>query len=407
MTLLPHLAARLFGTPLMIHRPKLEVILAVLGPRIGLSQAESLEYMPPTRPSPVLAPGIAILPVHGSLVRRTGGLEAASGLASYQSLTELLDEAILDPGIAAILLDIDSPGGESGGVFDLAERIRVGAQKKPIWAVANDMACSAAYAIASGATRVFVTRTGCVGSIGVIAMHADQSVKDAQEGMHYTTVFAGKRKNDMNPHVPLSSEAHALLQTEVDRIYELFLEIVSRHRGLSLDAVRATEAGLFFGADAVSAGLADSVGNLEDALTELVTSLQPAEKHRSRGRAPAFLSHPPLEISMNDHTDHLVGGSDNADPASPPAQDTPATLTVEDAQEIAELCHLAGFPERTARYLATRTAPALVRRELLSDRAQSTEISSRIAPQSLQSTSQPLDNNPIVMAARARAGKEK
>lgn len=406
MSLLPHLAARLFGTPLLIHRPKLEVILAVLGPRIGLAQMESSEFMPVARSAPMLAPGIAILPVHGSLVRRSGGLDAASGLTSYQSLTELLDEAILDPGIAAILLDIDSPGGESGGVFDLAERIRAGTQRKPIWAVANDMACSAAYAIASGATRLFVTRTGCVGSIGVIAMHADQSVKDAQEGLHYTTVFAGKRKNDMNPHVPLSSEAHALLQTEVDRLYALFLETVSRHRGLSSDAVRATEAGLFFGADAVSIGLADAVGNLDEALNELVASLEPGSK-KPRGRSPALLSHPSLEISMNDHTAPAIGGSDNADPAGPSAQHTPATLTVEEAQEIAELCQLAGFPERTARYLATRTAPVLVRRELLSDRAQSTEISSRIAPPSLQNTSQPLDNNPVVMAARARAGKEK
>lgn len=406
MTLLPHLAARLFGTPLMIHRPKLEVILSVLGPRIGLPQTESAEYTPLLRPALALTPGIVLLPVHGSLVRRTGGLEAASGLTSYQSLAEQMDAAIADPSISAILLDIDSPGGESGGVFDLAERIRSGTQKKPIWAVANDMACSAAYAIASAATRVYVTRTGGVGSIGVIAMHADQSVKDAQEGIHYTPVFAGKRKNDMNPHMPLSSEAHALLQAEVDRLYGLFVEMVASHRHLSLEAIRATEASLFFGADAVAVGLADAVGNLDQALNELVTSLELSSK-KPRGRAPALLSHPSLEISMNDPTDHPVGGSNNADPARPLAQNTHPTLTVEDAQEIAELCHLAGFPERTARYLSTRSSPAHVRRELLSDRAQSPEIASHIVPQTLQNASQPLDNNPVVMAARARAGKEK
>jgi len=112
----------------------------------------------------------------------------------------------------AILLDIDSPGGESGGVFDPADRIRTGSQVKPIWAVANDMAFSAAYALASAANRVFVSRTGGVGSIGVIALHADQSGKGAQEGVRYTTVFAGARKNDLNPHAPLSDEAVASLQ---------------------------------------------------------------------------------------------------------------------------------------------------------------------------------------------------
>jgi ClpP class serine protease len=145
--------------------------------------------------------------------------------------------------VRAILLDVDSPGGETGGVFDLADRIRAASRVKPVWAVANDMAFSAAYALASAAERVFVSRTSGVGSIGVIALHADQSAKDEQDGVRYTTVFAGARKNDLNPHAPLSDEAFAGLEAEVNRVYDLFVGTVAQHRG-SPRLVRATRGAL-------------------------------------------------------------------------------------------------------------------------------------------------------------------
>ena len=182
--------------------------------------------------------GVAVIPIHGTLVRRTVGLEAESGLTSYTQLAAQLDAALANPEVAAILLDIDSPGGESGGVFDLADRIRAATQVKPVWAVANDMAFSAAYALASAASKVFVSRTGGVGSIGVIAMHVDQSEKDAQDGVRYTAVFAGDRKNDLTPHAPISNEAHAFLQAEVNRIYSIFVETVARNRGLAPSTVQ-------------------------------------------------------------------------------------------------------------------------------------------------------------------------
>lgn len=402
MTLLPHMAARLFGAPLLIHRPKLEVILAVLGPRIGLTESGTTIPVPATRSPPASDSGIAILPIYGTLVRRTVGLEAASGLTSYQDIAAQLDAAVADPSVAAIVLDIDSPGGESGGVFDLADRVRAAAQVKPIWAVANDMAYSAAYALGSAASRFFVTRTGGVGSIGVIAMHADQSVRDAKDGVRYTTVFAGARKNDLNPHEPISDEAHAFLKSEVDRIYGLFVDTVASHRGLTSDAVRATEAGVFFGADAVAAGLADAVGTLDDLLAELTAALSPPP---ALAAAALGNSQPPrLEHFMNE-----PGAT--ADPGVCADADrvdgTPPQMTIEDAQEVAELCALAGCPERIAGFLATRTPAATVRRHLLTARATGQEISSLITPNAATSAAQSLNDNPLVLAARARAGLEK
>lgn len=404
MTLLPHMAARIFGAPLLIHRPKLEVILAVLGPRIGLSENGTPIPSPTTRSPPVAGGGIAVLPIYGTLVRRTVGLEAASGLTSYQDIAAQIDTAIADPAVAAIVLDIDSPGGESGGVFDLADRVRVAAQVKPVWALANDMAYSAAYAIGSAASRFFVTRTGGVGSIGVIAMHADQSVRDAQDGVRYTTVFAGARKNDLNPHEPISDEAHAFLKSEVDRIYGLFVDTVASHRSLSSEAVRATEAGVFFGNDAVAAGLADAVGNLDDVLNELVASLSPPPALSAAAAALGNLHQPRLEHFMNEPgttADPGVGADPDRDPVSP------APMTIDDAQEVAELCALAGCPDRIAGFLAARTPATKVRSQLLGARASGQEINSLITPNAATSATQSLNDNPLVLAARARAGQEK
>ena len=409
MTLLPHLAARLFGVPLAIHRPKLDIILSVLGARIGLADlAAPVGYTPAARAPGPPSGKVAVIPIHGTLVRRTSGLEAESGLASYTGIAAQLDAALTSPEVAAILLDIDSPGGESGGVFDLADRIRVASQVKPVWAVANDMAFSAAYALASAATRVFVARTGGVGSIGVIAMHVDQSVKDAQDGVRYTAVFAGERKNDLNPHEPISNEAHAVLKAEVDRIYDLFVETVARHRGLDADAVRATEAGLFFGPDAVATGLADAVGSLDDALTQLTQSLSPLPTQVATASQAGFLRNHQMESSMNDRTDPAASDRPLADLAGSPPQPSVAStatataLSVADAVEIAQTCTLAGRTDLIAGFLEAQSSPAQVRSQLLAAQAEaSPEITSRIAPDAAR----PVASNPLIDAAKQIAAQ--
>lgn len=405
MTVLPHLAARLFGVPLAIHPPKLDVILSVLGERIGLTDlAAPMGYTSAAR-----APGpprgkVAVIPIHGTLVRRTSGIEAESGLTSYTGIAAQLDAALASPEVAAILLDIDSPGGESGGVFDLADRIRAASQVKPVWAVANDMAFSAAYALASAATRVFVARTGGVGSVGVTAMHVDQSVKDAQDGVRYTAVFAGERKNDLNPHEPISNEAHAVLKAEVDRIYDLFVETVARHRGLDADAVRATEAALFFGPDAVATGLADAVGSLDDALTQLTQSLSPIPTQVATASQAGFLCNHQMESSMNDRTDPAAPDRPLADPAGshPQLSATATALSVADAVEIAQTCTLAGRTDLIAGFLEAQSSPAKVRTQLLAAQAESSpEITSRIAPDAAR----PAATNPLIDAAKQIAAQ--
>ncbi|QJT95025.1 S49 family peptidase [Wolbachia endosymbiont of Diaphorina citri] len=203
--------------------------------------------------------GIAIIRIYGVLTKKTEAFDHILDMTSYENIHEEIESALEDKSIETILLDIDSPGGEVNGVFDLADFIYESRVKKRIIAIANDDAYSAAYAIASSAEKVFVSRTSGVGSVGVIASHIDQSGFDEKQGIKYTTIFAGSRKNDLNPHEPMTSESLESLQKEVGRLYEMFLQLIARNRGLSIEKIRSTEAGLYFGEKAVEIGLADGV----------------------------------------------------------------------------------------------------------------------------------------------------
>jgi len=219
---------------------------------------------------------IAVVPVHGSLVHRTHGLDAMSGLTTYDDIRNDF-RAALASNADAILLDIDSPGGEAAGVMDLSDeifeaRIENGGTK-PIYAAANESAFSAAYAIASAADKIFLSRTGHVGSIGVIAVHRDQSEADAKADMKYTTIYKGDRKADLSPHAPLSDEAKAMLEEEVEEHYELFAQTVARNRGMKVPQVKATQAGIFMGEKAIEHKLADEVVAYSDIPGRILTEI--------------------------------------------------------------------------------------------------------------------------------------
>lgn len=273
---LPHVTSRVFGTPLMIARAKLEVILGVLAPRLAGSTSEPIDAEADRPPqTSITVERIAVVSVIGTLVSRSGYLAAASGLVSYADIGDAIAAAMDDPTARGVILDVDSPGGEVGGLFDLVEQIGAikTASAKPLWAVANESALSAAYAVASAADRVYVTRTGEVGSIGVVAVHVDESGADAKAGLAWTFVFAGERKIDANGHEPLSERARAAIQTDVDRLYAELCGLVAANRGLTNEAMRATDAAIYRGELAIRAGLADRVGTLDLAIAEMAAEL--------------------------------------------------------------------------------------------------------------------------------------
>ena len=123
------------------------------------------------------------------MVHRVGGMEAMSGLQSTESVRQAIRAAVADPEVDSILLEIDSPGGEVDGTFDLADEVFEARGKKPIVAVATETAASGAFALASAADRLFLPRTGRVGSVGVFALHVDQSVRDANQGIKVTHIL--------------------------------------------------------------------------------------------------------------------------------------------------------------------------------------------------------------------------
>ncbi len=196
-----------------------------------------------------------------------------------------------DANVQAILLDIDSPGGETNGCFDLSDYIYSVRRAKPIYAVADDIALSAAYAIASAASKIYVTRTGAVGSVGVYALHAEQSGFDKALGVKYTYIHHGAKKVDGNPHEPLSEGATAEIQAEVDRQSKIFVDTVARNRGVGAGRIEATDAGLLWGGNAIPL-FADEEGGLDDAmdvLRAMIASVKPEgdRVNKSAGRAPA------------------------------------------------------------------------------------------------------------------------
>ncbi len=414
--MLPHLASRLFGTPLLVHRAKLDVILAVMGERFGLAVPSVDLALPVLKPATAAPTGIAVIPVYGTLVKRSLGMEAASGLTSYSEIAAMLDTSLADPMVSGILLDIDSPGGEASGSFELARRVREAAAIKPIWAVANDAAYSAAYAIASSAQRLYVTETGGVGSIGVIALHVDQSVKDATDGYRYTAITAGAHKNDYSPHEPLSDAAKSELQGEVDRLYTIFTEHVAAMRGLDIEAVRATEAGLYFGGNAVTQGLADGVQTLEATLTEFhqfINAKNNALIHspsQVRGVIRAETALPHKELSMSSENSLPENLPMDADEAAAQVAQLVAEArreVTQTAQAIAEVCMLAGCPDRAAEFIAAGKTEADVRRVLIDARAaqtEATEIRSTITAEAGTAIPSHAETSPIVAAVKKLTG---
>lgn len=170
---------------------------------------------------------------------------------------------------AKIILDINSPGGEVAGCFDVADKIKAIGLSTPIYAVVDDMAFSAAYCIASACKAIYCSRTAGLGSIGVMCAHINQSGYDSKLGVDYSLIHAGAKKIDRSIHAPLSDQAKNDMQHVVDGMYGIFSTTVSQNRGMTIDAVKNTEAGLFYGIEAKNKGLADYVCSYDQAIQHI------------------------------------------------------------------------------------------------------------------------------------------
>ncbi|WP_323037708.1 S49 family peptidase [Pararhodobacter sp.] len=311
------IAARAFNTPLLVEPSKAMAFLSGLGSRILGRRVELADHdlhdapgtvVPPARasilaggmldeyrqhgevPYPVVD-GIAVIEISGVLIHRGSWIGQSSGQTSYEGIAAQIDAAASDPSVRGLALEIDSFGGEVAGVFDLADRIRAIRTTIPVWAFVAEHAFSAGYALASQADRILLPRTGAVGSIGVVVMHADLSGQLDQDGTRVTLIHAGSHKVDANPYEPLPAAVRDDIQREIDVLRFLFAETVAAGRAgrLSQDATMATEAATYRGADAVAAGLADEVTDLARGFAEfrqLIARTPLPAMARSNTRAP-------------------------------------------------------------------------------------------------------------------------
>ena len=289
---LSHIIAAAFNEPLLLEPAYARVFFCALGREMGAASlsvpqqqvqldapgmlAETDEYMAGgKRPARVyrVVNGIAVLPVTGTLVHRLGGMRPFSGMTGYDGIVACLQQAMADSQVRGILLDIDSPGGQAAGAFDCADMIYRLRQQKPVWALCNDTACSAAMLLASACSRRLVTQTSRIGSIGVMMSHVSYAGHLAQAGVDITLIYSGAHKVDGNQFEALPAEVRQDMQQRIDAARRMFAEKVAMYTGLSVDAVTGTEAAVFEGQSGIEAGLADELINASDAISVMATAL--------------------------------------------------------------------------------------------------------------------------------------
>jgi signal peptide peptidase SppA len=280
------------NTPWAIMAEKLQVILDVLAYHAmgGTLTAEEIQERLANTPhaaashsAPRAVGSIAVIPIYGVIAQRMDLMTQSSGGTSTETVMKAFRAAVADSTVRAIVFDVDSPGGTVNGVDELSTEIYRARGIKPVVAVANSMAASAAYWIASAADELVVTPSGEVGSIGVLAAHEDVSAAHETAGVRMTLITAGRYKAEGNPYEPLSEEARAAMQERVDEFYGMFTKAVARNRGVGVAAVREGYGeGRVVGArKALEAGMVDRIDTLDATIDRLAGAHRAAQRARA------------------------------------------------------------------------------------------------------------------------------
>lgn len=226
------------------------------------------------RPAERRVSSVAVLPLFGTIFPRANMMTDVSGATSAERFGAQFSELVDDAEIGAIILDVDSPGGQVNGIEELSKRIYDARGRKPIVAIANHTMASAAYWIGTAADEVVVTPSADIGSIGVFAVHKDLSKAYEQEGIKVSIISQGKYKVEGNPYEALTEEAKSAIQVRVDESYDAFVQSVARNRGVKpAMVINGFGQGRAVGArQAVDLGMADRIGTLEETVQRLLIS---------------------------------------------------------------------------------------------------------------------------------------
>lgn len=248
--------------------------------------------------------GVGIVTITGAMVNRGAWIGSYSGQTSYEGIRAQLARAAADDRVKALVLDMETPGGQAVGMVETAAAVRAVTKRKPVIAVVNGIAASAGYGMASGATKIVTTETGYSGSVGVLLLHADYSAKLALDGIRPTLIYTPAHKADGNSLEPLSADVKSELQQEVNDLYAKFLDTIEAGRGKrGANAARATEGRALMGQAAVDAKIADEVGAFESVLYDLT----PRKPSRSSGGAAKGAS---ARMSDDKDRDDMISKAD-------------------------------------------------------------------------------------------------
>lgn len=438
---LPHVAARMFGRVLAVDPPAMKVIVDSLGERIligamaddddtGTPKAvdvarQRLSAIADGRPVEVgdgmaeycVTPdGVGVLPIVGALSQRFDWLASWCGMTTYDGIGAAIRAMMADPSVKAIMLDVDSPGGEAAGMIECSERILEARKIKPVWAVANGLAASAAYGIAGSADKLYVPQMGYVGSIGVMAVHVDRSAQDKQLGLKYTAIYSGARKVDGWDHAPLGAEAERRFQRAIDQGRDKFCALVGRQGRCSAEQAKATEAACLADDEAVTAKLADGVMGFDEALARLndLAANRPAKSAAVRFAVNPAEGTKAMADKQNPAGADPVTPKDKAeqpktDPAPAANAEAEKKLGMLEAQqaratEILDLCTLAGMAEKAAAFIRSDMSVATVREQLAKAKADASDRQPLDASRPASGTSGNNGWDKIVDRENARAG---
>jgi signal peptide peptidase SppA len=311
--------ARLFGQPLAVMPETAAQVLGAIGPRLNVDQlfltdraqllgiddlkalasaevaridaASGIEMQAGNLPAErimLVQNGVAHVQLRGEMVAENhGSIQPSSGFTGYDGIRAQVQAADNDPMVRGIVLDVDSPGGECADLFELTGFLMARRGTKPMRAVIRNCGASAAYSVACCADEVTLQPLGVAGSNGVITMHADYSQALANDGVAVTLITSGAHKADGNPFEPLPENVRARIQTMVDTTAAQLFAHVAAARGMTADQVRAQQAQIYLGEEAVAAGLADKIMGWQDSIAEFEAAVNAPAPSRRGGTAPS------------------------------------------------------------------------------------------------------------------------
>jgi signal peptide peptidase SppA len=241
---------------------------------IEMDRSEPLRF---TRTATV-RDGSAIIPITGSIFRRANIFTEISGATSTEVLAQEIGAALRDDSVRRLIFEIDSPGGQVNGTSELAHLIASARGQKPMTSFVSGLGASAAYLLASAADEVVAEKSAILGSLGTVIQVRDFTEANKRRGVHIKTLVSSQSpKKRIDPN---TEEGEAEIQQLLDSLSDVFLQSVADNRGVTLETVLSDfgQGGVFVGAEAVEAGLADRVGTLEELLAE---SLQKSSRRHT------------------------------------------------------------------------------------------------------------------------------